>query len=169
MVSLYHIIMMMNYEKSAYLPAKVKSAMCQNPELGVCVVYKDNRHNIWHAMQHSATKFAKLRVASMVFGGQVSDFEHNFVIVDKNGEICSTNYDAKISGDKLGVIHVENDKCLIRPLQDPMTPRYDSPKNMHELKSKIKCLVRAGQVKPPKGFGKYGYPTESANAGPSFE
>ena len=32
----------------------------------------------------------------------------------------------------------------------------------------IKYLIKAKQVKPPKGFGKYGYPETSEKGGPSF-
>ena len=161
--------MMMNYNKEAYIPAKVKSAMFQNPELGVCIVYRDNKNDIWHAMQHSATKYAKLRVATIVFGGQVSDFEHDFVILNKDGEVCSTNCDAKISVDKWGIIHIENDRCLIKPLENAVHPQYVSAKNMDDLNHKIKYLVKAKQATFPEGFGRYGYPTGNENAGPSFE
>lgn len=161
--------MMMNFENNNQLPMNIRIEMHQNPELGVCVVYKDNRHNIWHAMQHSATKFATQRVQSLVFDGKVSDFEHDFVIVNKDGEICSRNCDAKIAVDEYGIIHVENDRCLIKPLENALHPQYVSAKNMEELNKKINYLVRAKQVGRPDGFGKYGYPTESESASqPNF-
>ena len=159
---------MMNLE-NIYLPQKVKEAMVQEPELGVCVVFKDNRRNVWSAMQHSATKFATQRVMSIVLSGKMSDFEHDFVIVDKNGEICSANCDAKVMVDEYGIIHVEDDRCLIKPLEDALHPQYVSAKNMEELNKKINYLVRAKQVGRPDGFGKYGYPSESESASqPNF-
>ena len=159
---------MMNYNKETYIPEKVKTAICQNPELGVCIVYKDNKNGVWNAIQHSANKYAKLRVATIVFGGQVSDFEHDFIILNKDGEVCSTNCDAPVSVDELGIIHIENDRCLIKPLEDVTYPQYVSAKNMDDLNRKIKYLVKAKQAKSPAGFGKYGYPTGNENAGPSF-
>ena len=156
---------MMNLE-NIYLPQKVKEAMVQEPELGVCVVFKDNRRNVWSAMQHSATKFATQRVMSIVLSGKMSDFEHDFVIVDKN---CSANCDAKIMVDEYGIIHVEDDRCLIKPLEDAARPQYVSAKYIDELNNKINYLVRAKQVKRPEGFGKYGYPTGGENASqPNF-
>lgn len=160
--------MMIDLEKDFYLPQNVRVSMFRNPELGVCVVYKDNKVGSWYASQLSTTKFAKQRVKSMVCNDKVSDFEHDFVILNKDGEICSANCDAKVDVDEYGIIHVENDRILVKPLEDAVSPQYVSAKNLEELNRKIKYLIKAKQVKPPKGFGKYGYPETSEKGGPSF-
>lgn len=162
------MMMDLNAENEFYLPETIRRAMYQDPELGVCVIFKDNKFGFWAASQCAVTKFAKQHLKSVVIGGKVSDFEHDFVIVNKNGEICSANCKAKIDVDEYGIIHVENDKLLVKPLEDADSPRYVSAKTLYELNRKIKYLIKAKQVKRPQGFGQYGYPETSGKGGPSF-
>ena len=159
--------MMRNYEN--YLASGIRSAMFQNPELGVCVVYKDNRFKRWSSMQLKDSDFSKSRIASIILNGKVSDFEEEFVVLDQNGSVCSSNTDAKITVDSNGIVHIEDDKMLIKPLPEGVSPQYVSAKNLYELNRKILYLVKAKQVKRPEGFGVRGYAqNDSSESQPNF-
>ena len=161
--------MMRNYENNNYLSANVRTAMFQNPELGVCVLYKDNKFKRWSTLQLRDSDFSKNKLASMILDGQMSDFEEEFVVIDQDGNVCATNAKDKTSVDGFGIVHIENDKMLVKPLAEGVSPQFVSAKNMHELNRKILYLVKAKQVKRPDGFGTRGYPEEPASASqPNF-
>lgn len=139
------------------LPDKVRIALFQNPDLGVGVVFKDSKYKIWSVASYRDSKFTKQSISRMVLSGKFNDFAKDFVIVNKQGENCSANFDAKTSIDDNGYIHINDNAFLIKVIEDKNNPIYVGGKTVEAIEKQVREYVDKGVIKKPADFGPNGF------------
>ena len=93
----------------------------------------------------------------MILSGQVNDFVHDFVLVDKNGENCGSNFKVKTSIDENGFIHINDTDYLVKVVEDANSARFIGGRNVEEIEKKVRSLIDMGIIKKPIGFTAKGF------------
>ena len=144
-------------DQSLCLPSGVKYALFQNPDLGVCVVSRDKKFKMWSADSCRDSVFTRQSISKMILSGQVNDFVHDFVLVDKNGENCGANFKVKTSIDENGFIHINDTDYLVKVVEDANSARFIGGRNVEEIEKKVRSLIDMGIIKKPIGFTAKGF------------
>ena len=133
-----------------FVPEKVQFEFNNNPELGVCVIFKNNIFKVWGHINLPYSNFANHRISSLMLNGKYSDFEKDFVIINSNGEICSANCNAKVEVNN-GVVCVNDSQYFVKPVQTKKVSTFVGAANINELNKKLNSLgVKPVTVQPKK-------------------
>ncbi|MBQ3158445.1 MAG: hypothetical protein IJB98_01990 [Clostridia bacterium] len=135
-----------------YFKKYVKPSMIEEPRLGVCVVFKEDKYKMWFSHQLVLDDFSQYRLAKIISSEKYSDFEKEFVIIDKHGNVLYSNSNTKVVVDGNGFVHIDNDAYLIKVVDDDKNPRYIGGKDANEINKKVNSLVRDKTIKRPKDF-----------------
>lgn len=145
----------MMYGSDEFLPISVKSAFVQNPYLGVCVVFKNTVYKKWMCSQFKESSFSIQRLNEIIYSGKYSDFEHDYVIIDSEGNVCGTNCNAKVFVDEHGYVHVE--KFIIKVINDDTNPQYVGGYSIFRINETVRSLIASNTIKRPKDFKNRGF------------
>ena len=133
------------FENKYHLPQGIVHAMLQDPILGVCVSFKDNRFKRWYSLGFSYSPYSLSKLSSLVKDGKYSDFERDFVVLDGDGNVCCTNCD--VSVEKRDEMIIVDGKHYIKVIKDKSFPRYISGSSKMEIDKQEDILVRSKQIK----------------------
>ena len=59
-----------------WIPEKVEIEFNRNPEMGVCVLFKNNKFKVWGHINLPYSVYAKHRMTSLMLSNKYSDFEN---------------------------------------------------------------------------------------------
>ncbi len=147
-----------------YVSPGIRKQMLYYPEIGVCVVFRDNIIHGWSCTKLADSDYAAQRIDSLFDSGKYSDFERDYLIINDKGEILMQNIDCEVSLDANGYIHIDNSKYIIKPVLDTTIPQYVGGRNLTEINSRVRQLIAMDLMKKPKSFGKNGF-----KIGPIYE
>ena len=119
-----------------WIPEKVEIEFNRNPEMGVCVLFKNNKFKVWGHINLPYSVYAKHRITSLMLSNKYSDFENDFIIINSQGEICSANCKTPVTVDN-GVICVEGSKYFVKPVQTKKVSTFVGAANIAELNKKL--------------------------------
>ena len=145
------------FDDDVYLPIGIKTAFLHDPELGVCVLFKNDAYKMWGHLGLSQNDFSIRRLEKIVSTGKYSDFETDFIVFDKTGEICSSNCDSKITVAENGLIYLDDGRYVVAAIEDKSNPQFVGGENVKILNKKVMELIRKKVIKKPVGFGKFGF------------
>lgn len=145
------------FDDDVYLPSGIKSAFLHDPELGVCVLFKNDAYKMWGHLGMPKSDFSIKRIEKLLTTGKYSDFETDFVIFDKNGEVCSSNCDSKITVGENGLMYLDDGRYVVVAIEDKNNPQYVGGANVKILNKKVMELIRKKVIKKPIAFGKLGF------------
>ena len=104
--------------KNVFLPLKIKKTLENEPCLGVCVVFKNDKFKRWFSMGMNDCDYCKEKLSEIVMKNKFSDFEKEFLIVDKFGNVCFSNCDANVTCDENGIIHINENECYVTAIEN---------------------------------------------------
>lgn len=145
------------FDDDVYLPTSIKRAFLHDPELGVCVLFKNDAYKMWGHFGMPKNDFSIKRLEKILSTGKYSDFETEFVVFDKTGEICSSNCNSKITVGENGLIYLDDGRYVVAAIEDKNKPQYVGGANVKILNKKVMELIRKKEIKKPVGFGKLGF------------
>ena len=130
-------------DNEKWLPASIRKILEEDPEFGVCIVFKNLQYKFWYCVKLSNCEFARQRISNIIEKNEYSDFEKEFIIFDKNGTVCYSNTNVKIDIDEFGIIHINGNEYLMKPFNEGSHKEYlfgkkeeDIFKQMLKLSSK---------------------------------
>ena len=139
---------MFDVEDSRYLlPQRIRTAMFQDPILGVCVVFKDNKFKRWYSTNLSYSEYSLERLSNLMKRWKYSDFDQDFIILDGNGEVCCTNCKEEVTYDDKGLVMVGDNKYFVKIIKDKNYPQYVGGRTMEDIDKKVKSLVKNKKIK----------------------
>ena len=147
------------FSDNVLLPKKLEYSINNNPKLGVCVIYKDNRINVWNSLQRTGSEFNKKAISTLLINDIYNDFANDFVVVNENGETCYSNCNASVAIDENGFIHINDDEYLVKPINDIKNPKYVGGRDIKAINRRTAKLIDDGKISTPKEFSKHGFTT----------
>ena len=139
------------------LPKKIETALDKDPELGVCVVYKNNEINEWFSMKYKNDDFLRQRLSNILMLDKYSDFEREFIIFDKLGNVCYSNSNAKIQVDENGIISINENEYFLKGFDRGRIPLYIGASTFEEFNTKVNNMVTQKAIEKPAGFTGKGF------------
>lgn len=134
------------FPKKYFIPESVKHTMLRDPMLGVCIIFKDNKYNMWFSTGLPYSQYALEKISNLMSAWKYSDFERDFIILDDNGDVCVSNCDANVTKRDDGLISVD-DKYYVRVIKDKSFTRYVGGRTEKDVEKRIDTLVRSKQIK----------------------
>ena len=131
---------------------RIKPSLEEDPKLGVCVLFRNDKYKMWFDSQCPLTDFTKHRIGKALADDYYSDFESDFVIIDKHGKVLYSNCDAEITIDENHYIYINDTSYLVTVIEDKEKPMFVGGKNKREIDKKVAGLVSQKIIKKPKDF-----------------
>ena len=134
------------FPEKYFLPNGVKQAMLREPELGVCIVFKDNKFKRWFSTGLPYSGYALEKISNLMKNWKYSDFEKDFIILDDNGDVCVSNCSASVIKRDDGLISIDDD-YFIRVIKDKKSFKYIGGQTERDVEKKVDTLIRSKQIK----------------------
>ena len=134
------------FPEKYFLPNGVKQAMLREPELGVCIVFKDNKFKRWFCTGLPYSGYALEKISNLMQNWKYSDFEKDFIILDDNGDVCVSNCSASVTKRDDGLISIDDD-YYVRIIKDKKSPKYIGGQTERDVEKKVDTLIRSKQIK----------------------
>lgn len=125
----------------------IKPSLDRDPELGVCILYKNDKYGMWFSTQCPLLSIVEHKLYEILSRNYYSDFEKDFIVIDRNGNVLYTNNKAVVATDINGFIHVDNDSYIVCVVNDPLRPRYLGYQNINKLNKSVKSLISKKKIK----------------------
>ena len=143
--------------EDSYLPHSVTRAINLEPDLGVCVLFRNDKLNEWFYERLNSTDYSIEKLERIIYRGKYSDFEKDFAIINKDGEVCFSTCDIKVQKDDSEYIHINDNEFILKIIENAGMPFYVGGKTYEELVKVVKKLIENNIIRKPKDFGKNGF------------